>query len=289
MKTLKKHVVSGFNKSHLKEITSTWGHFLKQKDTGKKNPFTILNFFWKTPWVCWCAMPPCQAGHIFPQDAFGFVVGRRADPWPLRAEYAAVRGLQIDLETGQARLLLARPSAMAAPLFSLEAWQYAQPSGDVMWCAATSSGKVFWCSSLDLFGIACSDWMNGVEVQHENIQHLCSINMYPQQCDFVRARRSSWAVVLDMQLWHSHISLWCAVQVERQNDQNPLLRRFPKRTLLRFWHWRIPNHWHWCWILLRRILSWPCVTTHFLGIWMGQKDLVLAVQVLLSNLKMRWI
>jgi len=77
-------------------------------------------------------MPPCQAGHIFPQDAFGFVVGRRADPWPLRAEYAAVRGLQIDLETGQARLLLARPSAMAAPLFSLEAWQYGKPRGDVM-------------------------------------------------------------------------------------------------------------------------------------------------------------
>lgn len=96
-------------------------------------------------------MPPCQAGHIFPQDAFGFVVGRRADPWPLRAEYAAVRGLQIDLETGQARLLLARPSAMAAPLFSLEAWQYGQPSGDVMWCAATSSRKSFWCSLMEFF------------------------------------------------------------------------------------------------------------------------------------------
>eukprot|EP00435_Cladocopium_sp_Y103_P074394 s24_g48.t1 len=61
-----------------------------------------------------------QAGHIFPQDAFGFVFGRRADPLPLMADFAAVRGLRIDLATGEASLLLARPSAMAPPLFSLE-------------------------------------------------------------------------------------------------------------------------------------------------------------------------
>ena len=37
------------------------------------------------------------------------------------ADFAAVRGLRIDLATGQGSLLLARPSAMAPPLFSLEA------------------------------------------------------------------------------------------------------------------------------------------------------------------------
>ena len=37
------------------------------------------------------------------------------------ADFAAVRGLRIDLATGHASLLLARPSAMAPPLFSLEA------------------------------------------------------------------------------------------------------------------------------------------------------------------------
>ena len=68
----------------------------------------------------WADVEAALQGTLFRQDPWGFVLGRRSDPLPLLPEFAAVRGLRIDMATGRSSLLLARPSSNAPALFSLD-------------------------------------------------------------------------------------------------------------------------------------------------------------------------
>ncbi|CAK9072509.1 Uncharacterized protein SCF082_LOCUS35655 [Durusdinium trenchii] len=68
----------------------------------------------------WRMVESALQGAMFRQDPWGFVLGRRSDPLPLLPEFAAVRGLRIDMSTGKSSLLLARPSSNAPALFSLD-------------------------------------------------------------------------------------------------------------------------------------------------------------------------
>ncbi|CAJ1402624.1 unnamed protein product [Effrenium voratum] len=71
----------------------------------------------------WQEVESLLTGGPFQQDAAGFALGRASlaeGSGPSRAEFAAVRGLRIDASTGQASLILARPSAQAKALLSLQ-------------------------------------------------------------------------------------------------------------------------------------------------------------------------